>query len=99
MPRSHIGPLPPVERRQGVIVETLTVHVPGMAPYMEPFRVCWHDMRKWEVERIYGHEVVGSEDGHEVVRWRVLIRGAPKYLFQAPTGWFVIPRRPVDRLP
>ena len=93
------GSLPPAERRQSVIVETLTVHVPGMTPYIEPFRICWYDMRKWEIERIYGHEVVGSEGGREVVRWRILIRGVPKYLYQRDTEWFVIPKRPAGRLP
>lgn len=93
------GPLPPTERRQVVTVETVTVHEPGRLPYIEPFRIRWHDTRRWEIDRIYGHEVAGREDGREVVRWRILIRGVPKYLYQKGTEWFVVPKRQPERLP
>lgn len=93
------GPLPPAERRQVVTVETVTVHEPGRLPYNEPFRIRWHDARKWEIGRIYGSEVVGVEDGENVVRWRVMLKGVPKYLFQKGLEWFVIPKRRAERLP
>lgn len=98
MPRFHTGALPPADRRLGVIVEELIVHAPGRKPYTEPFRVTMYDLRRWEIERIYGSEVVGCEDGEDVVRWRVLIGRNPRYLFQKGTDWFVIPKRTSNRV-
>ena len=49
--------------------------------------------RRWEIERLYGHDTVGMEDGIEIVRWRVMIAGQPKYLFKA-RNWFVVPKTP-----
>ena len=90
--------LPPEERRQYVTVETVTVHEPGAGSWIEPVAVRWHDRRRWEIERIYGHEAVGVEHGVEVVRWRVQIARQPKYIYQGK-DWFVVPKTPKVRVP
>lgn len=91
--------LPPTDRRQGVTVETLKILEPGRLPRFEPSRVRWHDGRRWEVERIYGCEAIGTEDGSDVVMWRVKISGMPKVLYETGGGWFVVPREKPRRLP
>ncbi|MDO4596799.1 MAG: hypothetical protein Q4B30_07565 [Coriobacteriaceae bacterium] len=91
--------LPPTDRRQGVTVETLKILEPGRLPRFEPVHVRWHDGRRWEVERIYGHEPMADADGSEVVRWRVKISGMPKVIYETGGGWFVVPREKPPRLP
>lgn len=91
--------LPPMDRRQGVTVEVLKILEPGRLPRFEPSRVFWRDGRQWEVERIYGHETIGTEDGSDVVMWRVKISGMPKVLYETGGGWFVVPREKPRRLP
>lgn len=91
--------LPPMDRRQGVTVEALKILEPGRLPRFVPARVGWHDGRQWEVERIYGHEPMADADGSEVMRWRVMIGGRPRYLYEGPGGWFVAPREKPHRLP
>lgn len=90
--------LPAEERRQYVTVETVTVHEPGARSWVEPVAVRWYDGRRWEIESIFGHEVVGVENDNEVVRWRVMISGQPKYVYQGK-DWFVVPKAPKVRLP
>lgn len=90
--------LPPESRRRYVTVETVTVHQPGSMSWDEPFAVRWPDGRRWEIERLYGHDTVGKEDGVEIVRWRAMIAGQPKYLFKA-RNWFVVPKTPKTRVP
>ena len=91
--------LPPIDRRQGVTVEALKIMEPGCLPRFEPFRVRWHDGRRWEIEHIYGHESMTDADGSEVVRWRVMIGGRSRYLYEGPDGWFVAPKLAPQRLP
>lgn len=90
--------MPPEDRRQYVTVETVTVHEPGTTSWVEPHAVRWHDGRRWEIERLYGHEAIGAENGVEVMRWRVQIAGQPKYLYKAK-DWFVVPKTPRARVP
>lgn len=90
--------MPPEARRQYVTVETVTVHEPGAASWVEPYAVRWPDGRRWEIERLYGHEAIGAENGAEVIRWRVQIAGQPKYLYKSK-NWFVVPKAPKVRLP
>lgn len=90
--------LPSEDRRQYVTVETVTVHEPGARSWVEPVAVRWYDGRRWGIERIYGHEVVGVENGNEIVRWRVMISGQPKYVYQGK-DWFVVPKAPKVRVP
>ena len=99
MHRNSPSGLPPEGGRARVTVETVVVREPGRIAHEEPFRVRWEDGRRWEIERIYGHEAVGTEDGGDIVRWRVLIGGAPKYIYDGPMGWFVVPKAPPRRLP
>lgn len=83
--------------RTDVRVDVLHRMRPGGLPAELPVRVTWSDGRSWHIERIIGRDEYGSKaDGNLVVRWRVLIAGQPKVLYQQGSSWFVRARRKTE---
>lgn len=92
MSKSLAGKLgiPAVSERAPIAVDTVREIRPGGLPEERPVRVSWPDGRFWAVERVYGRDEYGSPaDGNLVVRWRVLMAGLPKILYQEGDSWFV----------
>lgn len=97
MAKSLAGKLgiPAEADRADVRVDTLHRMRPGGLPAERPVRVMWPDGRSWRVERVIGRDEYGSvADGNLVVRWRVLLAGQPKILFQEGARWYVRAKRP-----
>lgn len=67
---------------------------PGRLPDIRPVQVRWPDGRAWAVERVVARDDFTTPDGSLVTRWRVIIAGLPKTLYQAGDAWFVrVPRQ------
>lgn len=96
MTKSLAGKLgiPREDERAYVAVDARTSIRPGGLPETSPVRVGWPDGRSWPVERVIGRDEYGSlADGNLVVRWRVMIAGRPKILYQESDRWYVRRKR------
>ncbi|OUO62062.1 hypothetical protein B5F74_02295 [Collinsella sp. An271] len=86
--------IPREPERAPIRVDTLHRMRPGRMPEVRPIQVRWPDGRAWRVERIVARdEYTMPGAGGLVVRWRVILAGQLKTLYQQGDTWFVRARK------